>query len=119
MSTVLTAWVALLALGAAPLDVSAMCVATRQGETLCGPADSRCVVDRYGDWYCSGAGGDATLNRTGAPVCGIGRCVADIHGEVMCSTEPRGAAALDRYSKAVCTTDCAPARADLCRPLTK
>jgi hypothetical protein len=115
----LAALVALLALLAAPVKVDAMCVANRQGEVVCGPADSRCVVDRYGDWHCSGSGGDAVLNRVGNPVCGVGRCVADIHGEVMCSREARGGAALDRYSTAVCASGCAPARAELCKRLVK
>ncbi|TXC67004.1 hypothetical protein FSC37_18250 [Piscinibacter aquaticus] len=57
------------------------------------------------------------LNRHGNPVCGTGRCVIDIHGEVMCSASPRGSAALDRYSKAVCTAGCATATANACTPL--
>jgi hypothetical protein len=47
-------------------------------------------------------------------VCGRGACVADIHGEVMCSTVPRGAATLDRYGKAVCSEGCEAGSAALC-----
>lgn len=117
LSAALAALVALVALFAAPVKVDAMCVANRQGGVVCGPADSRCIVDHYGDWHCSASGGDAVLNRAGNPVCGVGRCVADLHGEVMCSREPRGGAALDRYSTAVCVSGCGPARAELCTPL--
>lgn len=57
--------------------------------------------------------------RYGAAVCGVGRCVMERDGNVMCSTEPRGSAALDRYSQAVCTGGCEPAQASRCKPLTK
>jgi hypothetical protein len=119
-SRFMAVWVlALLALLALPLTAHAKCFTNLNGETLCAPAGSRCVKDRYGTWFCSSPGGDAALNRTGTPVCGAGRCVADIHGEIMCSTEPRGSAALDIYIKAVCTSGCAPALAENCQPLTK
>lgn len=107
-------WVCL----ALPVTGRAECVTTRAGNTVCPPAETRCVADRYGDWFCSAAGGDAVLDRTGAPVCGAGRCVKDIHGEVMCSVEKHGSAALDRYNKAVCTSGCAPAKSASCKALT-
>ena len=100
-----------------PTTARADCVTTRTGTTLCSPAETRCIADRYGDWFCSVAGGDALLDRNGAPVCGAGRCVTDIHGEVMCSVEKHGATALDRYNKAVCTSGCAPAKASVCKAL--
>lgn len=112
----LSASAALLLL-AFPLASRADCVTTRTGATLCSPAETRCVADRYGDWFCSGAGGDAVLDRNGGPVCGAGRCVTDINGEVMCSVEKHGSAALDRYNKAVCTSGCAPAKASSCTAL--
>ncbi|MGC4396844.1 hypothetical protein [Hydrogenophaga sp. T2] len=105
----------LLFLGSA----EARCVQDRYGNTLCPAPDSRCVADRYGNWLCSSEGGDAALDRYGNPVCGAGRCVADIHGEVWCSTQSRGSAALDRYAKAVCTGGCAPATPSACSPLKK
>ena len=101
-----------------PLAAQADCVTTRSGATVCSPAETRCVADRYGDWFCSAAGGDAVLDRHGAPVCGAGRCVTDINGEVMCSVDKHGSAALDRYNKAVCTSGCAQAKANSCKALT-
>ncbi len=100
-------------------SAEAHCVQDRYGNTLCPPPDSRCVADRYGDWHCSPEGGDAVLNRHGNPVCGVGRCVADINGELWCSTQFRGSAALDRYSKAVCSGNCEPASASACTQLKK
>jgi hypothetical protein len=97
---------------------NAKCFTTLHGETLCAPAGSHCVKDRYGAWFCSSPGGDAILNRVGNPVCGVGSCVVDIHGEVMCSTVPRGSAAIDMYAKAVCTSGCKPALAENCQALT-
>lgn len=109
--------VALLGASVFPTAARADCVTTRTGTTLCSPAETRCIADRYGDWFCSGAGGDALLDRHGAPVCGAGRCVTDILGEVMCSVEKHGSAALDRYNKAVCTAGCEPAKASNCKAL--
>jgi hypothetical protein len=111
--------ISVLVLVGLSLAAHAKCFTTLNGETLCAPADSRCVKDRYSAWFCSAPGGDAELNRIGTPVCGVGRCVTDLHGEVMCSTEPRGSAAIDIHAKAVCTSGCAPALAENCQPLTK
>ena len=95
------------------------CVTNRLGQTVCPPADSRCIANRYGDWTCSPPGGDARLNVNGEPVCGAGACITDINANVMCSTQPRGSAALDLYSRAVCTGGCAAATAAQCTPLTR
>lgn len=95
------------------------CVTLRSGEVACPAPDTRCVKDRYGEWLCSGPGGDAVLNLNGDPVCGAGSCIKDINGQAMCSKEPRGSAALDRYSKAVCASGCAAATAQACKVLTK
>lgn len=97
----------------------ARCIQDRYGDTICPSPNSRCVADRYGSWYCSAEGGDIVLNRHGNPVCGAGRCVTDINGEVWCSTQPKGSAALDRYSNAVCSASCAPASPGACTPLQK
>lgn len=102
----------------APASAQAECVRLIDGRTACPPADSKCVKDRYGDWYCSGPGGDAALNIHGNPVCGVGACVKDLHGELRCSTQPRGAAAMDITSKAVCTGGCDAASAARCAKLT-
>ena len=105
--------------GAAFGQAPAQCVTLRNGDTACPAAESRCVQNRYGDWMCSPSGGDAAININGDAVCGAGACVKDINGVVMCSVYARGAAALDRYSKAACTSGCAPATTQACKLLTK
>ncbi|MBG9390525.1 hypothetical protein [Caenimonas aquaedulcis] len=95
------------------------CVRLMDGTTACPSAQSKCVKDRYGDWFCSARGGDARLDRYGEPVCGAGACVVDIHGEVQCSTESHGTAAIDITSRAVCTAGCARATAGQCRKLVR
>ena len=116
-------FIALLAAAAAafalPSAAQTQCVTLLSGATACPPADSKCVKDRYGEWFCSGPGGDATLNINGNPVCGTGACVKDLNGEFQCSTQARGAAAMDITSKAVCTSGCAVASASQCTKLTR
>jgi hypothetical protein len=101
------------------LSAQAECVKDIHGNTLCPPAGARCVADRYGQWFCSGPGGDAALDIHGNPVCGSGRCVTDINARIMCSTEPRGSAALDLARQAVCTGGCAQASENQCVALRK
>lgn len=59
------------------------------------------------------------IDINGNPVCGIGQCVTDINTRVMCSTEPRGSAALDLARLAVCTGGCAQATGSQCTALRK
>ena len=101
------------------IGVQGFVFTTRTGETVCPAPDSRCQADRYGDWKCSAPGGDVTLDFHGNVVCGAGQCVKNINQEVMCSTQARGGAALDRYGQAVCAGGCALARADACTPLKR
>ena len=109
----LAAVVALLAAGGAARAQPA-CTTDRFGNPACPPAGAQCTTDRYGNPVCSPTDGGVAATRTGEVVCGQGACVADIHGEVMCSTVPRGAATLDRYGKAVCSEGCEAASATLC-----
>jgi hypothetical protein len=105
---------AALALCAALAWAQPACTPDRYGNPVCPPAGGQCTTDRYGDPVCSPADGGVATTRTGEVVCGRGACVTDIHGEVWCSTVPRGAATLDRYGKAVCTEGCEPASASAC-----
>lgn len=114
----LLAAAALWAASACPALAQSECVTLRNGDTACPAPDSRCVKDRYGDWLCSQPGGDAKLDFHGDPVCGAGACVKDIQNQIMCSTQPRGSAALDRYNMAVCTGSCAVATRS-CKTLTR
>jgi hypothetical protein len=110
----------LIAAVAAPLapagDARAQpaCMPDRFGNPACPPAGAQCTADRYGNPVCSPADGGVAATRTGEILCGRGACVADLHGEVRCSTVPRGAATLDRYGKAVCSEGCEPGSPALC-----
>ena len=117
----LIAFVGILCAAQVPTPALAQteCVTLRNGQTACPPADSKCVKDRYGEWFCSGAGGDAVLNINGNPVCGAGACVKDLNGEFQCSTQARGAAAIDLASRAVCSAGCEAASASRCTALTR
>lgn len=99
----------LLAAGA-----QAACITDRAGNPVCPPAGGQCILDRYGEPGCSGPDGSVQIDRAGDVVCGRGACLMDIHGEIMCSTEPRGSVALDRYREAVCTGGCEKASAAYC-----
>lgn len=93
------------------------CVTQRDGSTVCPPPDSSCVTDRYGDVHCSSPGGGITFNRLGEPVCGPGYCTKDSHGEIFCSSAPRGAASNDRYGKATCAVACVAATRSCVKPV--
>lgn len=97
----------------------AQCLNLRNGELACPPAEARCVKDRYDYWFCSATGGDARLDRYGNPACGAGACVKDSRGDLYCSIEPRGNAALDSSGNAVCSSRCVQATGSACRLLTK
>jgi hypothetical protein len=90
------------------------CAKDRYGNPVCPPPGGRCMADRYGEPYCSQADGSVAADRTGEVVCGRGACVADINGEIHCSTAPRGAATLDRYGRAVCVEGCERGSKSLC-----
>ena len=94
--------------------VQPACTADRYGNPACPPAGGQCTADRYGNPVCSPADGGVATNRVGEIVCGRGACVTDVHGEVMCSSVPRGAATLDRYGKAACTEGCEAGSVALC-----
>lgn len=90
------------------------CAPDRFGNPACPPPAAQCTADRYGNPVCSPTDGGIATNRVGEVLCGRGSCVADVHGEVMCSRVPRGAAALDRNGKAACSEGCEPGSPALC-----
>ena len=110
-------WVALaatLATLAGSAWAQPACVPDRFGNPACPPPGAQCTTDRYGNPVCSPADGGVATDRVGEVVCGRGACVADLHGEVKCSSVPRGAATLDRHGKAVCSEGCEAGSAALC-----
>lgn len=90
------------------------CVNDRYGNPQCPPPGGRCMADRNGNIHCSTPGGGIILDRYQTPVCGPGQCQANRTGDIVCSSTPRGSAAVDRYGEIVCTGGCVPAAADAC-----
>jgi hypothetical protein len=90
------------------------CIKDRYGNVLCGPAGSHCLQDRLGEVKCSPPDGGILLDRYKTPVCGPGRCVVDRHGDVVCSSVAKGAAALNINGDPVCTEGCVAASAGAC-----
>ena len=50
----------------------------------------------------------------GELLCGPGGCVTDQRGNILCSSQPRGAAMVDPQGIAVCTGGCVPANVNAC-----
>lgn len=105
--------VAMLLLCAAQV-AQAQCITDIKGRTVCPPPDSSCLRNRYGNVVCAPSKGGIALNRYGVPECGPGACVRDIHGNLICSVSPGGYAAIDLYTRPVCTDGCIPASTDYC-----
>jgi hypothetical protein len=103
-----------LALSAAAQSTTPGCVADRYGNVQCPPPGGSCLKDIHDEVRCSPADGGIFLDRYKNAVCGPGQCIVDRLGEVMCSREARGSAALDRTGDAVCTGGCVRASADAC-----
>lgn len=90
------------------------CVPDRYGTVQCGPAGSHCLQDLAGEIKCSPPDGGILLDRYRTPVCGPGRCLTTRHGDVVCSSVPKGSAAVSINGDAVCTDGCVPASASAC-----
>lgn len=110
--------ITLLALGILCVSVAAKaqsgCINDHYGNVRCGPAGSHCMKDRLGDVRCSTADGGIMLDRYKVPVCGPGNCIANRHGDIVCSSVPKGSVALNAAGDPVCTSGCVPAAASAC-----
>jgi hypothetical protein len=90
------------------------CVPDRYGAVQCGPAGSHCLQDSAGEVKCSPPDGGILLDRYQTAVCGPGRCLTTRHGDIVCSSVPKGSAAVSINGDAVCTEGCVPASATAC-----
>ena len=95
------------------------CVADRYGNVQCPPPGGSCLKDIHDEVRCSPPDGGIFLDRYRNAVCGPGQCIVDRLGEVMCSREAKGSAALDRTGDAVCTGGCVRASAASCAKPSK
>jgi hypothetical protein len=115
MKSSITLLLALAALSVAPVTHSqGGCVQDRYGAVQCGPAGSHCLQDMSGEVKCSPPDGGILLDRYRTPVCGPGRCLTTRHGDVVCSSAPKGSAAVNINGDAVCTDGCVQASANAC-----
>ena len=77
----------------------------------------RCVTTSWGV-VCPPRGGDIAVNSIGQLVCGKGQCIAQpITGQVQCSSEPRGFAAIDVIGMIKCEGECETAESSNCKKL--
>ena len=96
------------------------CIVDRYNNTVCPPAKSVCIKESTNSTIkCSPPDGGIALSRYGVAQCGVGRCVSDIRGDLLCSKESGGSAAQDLYGNVVCTGGCAPAQASACSTPTR
>lgn len=90
------------------------CATTHDGRVVCPEPDSRCVTNDQGEVICSTPGGGIEFDLYRVPVCGPGYCARNQHGELFCSSVPRGAAATDRSGNVTCSVSCVPAKPEAC-----
>ena len=75
---------------------------------MCRPCEAQqgCAVDGLGRVICALPGGGAAQDSLGRVETGLGQCVQDDLGRVMCSALPGGGAAVDGLGRAVCSGGC-------------
>lgn len=93
---------------------NAGCIHDLYGRVHCAAPESQCLPDRKGEPWCSPAGGAVELTRDGQAACGVGACTKSQHGDIFCSTVPRGGALTNSSGQVACVGGCAPASARLC-----
>ena len=94
------------------------CVVDLRGNQVCGTRPDQCILDRYRAAWCAPANGTATKDRYDEVVCGVGACLRDPHGEILCAAEAGGATVTDAAGKTTCAGGCRPASASVCRRMT-
>jgi len=68
-----------------------------------------------GQVYCSPPNGSIKLNQVGEILCGVGQCVTNSLGQMLCSSQPGGSAIIAALGNTLCTGGCVPASASLCQ----
>ena len=94
------------------------CVTDLRGNQVCGTRADQCILDRYGAAWCAPANGTATKDRYDEVVCGVGACLKDVHGDIVCTGEPGGATVTDATGNPSCPGGCVPASHLACRKMT-
>jgi len=90
------------------------CVGVRNGKVVCGQPDSTCAANQRGEVVCTKPGGGMMNDQYGEQLCGLGYCVKDQRGNVLCSSHARGGATVDQSGNAVCAGGCVPGTKEAC-----
>jgi hypothetical protein len=90
------------------------CINKVTGEVVCAQPGGVCDREVTGKVACSKPGGSVIKTNMGKLVCGPGQCVKDGLGQVFCSSQPYGGAALDGLGKAVCAGGCVEGSVSYC-----
>lgn len=69
-------------------------------------ARGNCAQNNLGNIVCAPPGGTILTNKDGMIVCGLGQCVVNKNGTILCSAQPGGTAFLNDAGVAVCTGIC-------------
>lgn len=69
-------------------------------------AKSNCAQNNLGNIVCAPPGGTIMANKDGMIVCGLGQCVVNKNGTILCSAQPGGTAFVNDMGVAVCAGVC-------------
>jgi hypothetical protein len=94
------------------------CVTDLRGNQVCGTRADQCILDRYGAAWCAPSNGTAAKDRYDEVVCGVGACMKDVRGDIVCTGEAGGATVTDVTGQTSCAGGCVPASHLACRRMT-
>jgi hypothetical protein len=114
----LTALLFILAALPASAQEAKHCVVDIRGNQVCGIRADQCILDRYKAAWCAPANGTASKDRYDEVVCGVGACLRDVRGELLCAAEAGGATVTDVSGTTTCAGGCVPASQSACRLMT-
>lgn len=78
-------------------------------------ATGNCAQNNLGNIVCAPPGGNIMTNKDGMVVCGLGQCVTNRNGIVLCSAQPGGTASINELGMAVCTGKCVSPSKNNCK----
>ena len=78
-------------------------------------AIGNCAQNKFAQIVCAPPGGTIMINKYDDVVCGIGKCVVNKSGTILCSSQPGGAAAFDASGTPVCAGACVSASQRNCK----
>ena len=82
---------------------------------LSGTANAQCYTNPLGSTYCPPPGGGLGVNGLGTAMCGLGGCVKDAFGTIICSNQQHGYATKNALGTVKCTGRCVRGVSSLCQ----